>query len=101
MQFVAEQPSQLQLGIPPLQRNRGNQKECMYHAREPRSHMILTGGISCAPSLQELAVFFLEIHCFCCAYGFSAISPFFKATYNSVRFIAKMPKRQKDEKFQR
>ena len=50
VQFVVEQPSQLQPRPFAIVTYWFDRKESMYHAREPGSYMILTGGISCTPS---------------------------------------------------
>ena len=46
VQFVAEQPSQLQPRPSAIATYWFDRKESMYDARESRSYMILTGGIS-------------------------------------------------------
>ena len=50
MQFAAEQLSQLQPRPSATATFWFGRKESIYHAREPRSYMILAGGISCTPS---------------------------------------------------
>ena len=49
MQFVVEQPLQLQPRPSAIATYWLDRKASIYHAREPRSYMILTGGISCTP----------------------------------------------------
>ena len=53
MQFVVEQPSQLQPRPSAIATHWFDRKKSMYHVGEPRSFMILTGGISCTPKITK------------------------------------------------
>ena len=73
-----------------------DRKECMHHVREPHSHMILTGGISCTPTENQNQVS-------CYPFALHEISVLIELTLEHLRYhltdVPPQPNSQPDSVF--